>query len=658
MFKNAEDINKAFFEELKSSLNIKSDKDLRDKIIKYSELLDMVSESIAEPLKELLNIASPIIFSIALPFFYPYLEKLPELLIMIICLGIYFFIKIPYPLIKTFIEWRNKYSEEKSLLEVKEELSKAIEQSNKKFIFMIDDVDRLDRKEILALFKLIKLNADFPHFIYLLAFDDTVVAKLISDSNINGQDYIKKIVQISLNLPKIREKQLRAYLFSVLEAGVTEINKEYSVFFRDNTYEMKDFAGVLNVVLQNFLTNIRDAKRLSNSFTFNLRQTFYHGETEVYLPDFLAIEAIRLFNPQCYRFIRNNKDKFVIPENSFLESKIKTSDNIKNEFSAYLDEMALSKAQLRLLCETFPYFKACLENGNGYQAYYKKSKTYKGRIYKSESFDKYFLFSNIDEDEIKEYEKKEFFAVSEKQPCELGAFLSNYITNGRMQALLSSIEMVLEEGREWHISDFKEAVKVLFKSYEKDPKTGRIIEDGSAFIFLIKYLLQNKDKDVIFEILKEAFSDAKDLSLPIAFYTNAVKNLYFNTDLSQEQKDKLKKLLADKLCNYSLADLLDMKDFTQIFISFKAFGVEDRRKVILEEVWNDNNLFVRFLNMYIGRVYSVEDGFSFYFDNKYLKEYLDIAKVKERMDTIKNNEPDIVKENERLFSAFYKSEGR
>lgn len=225
-----------------------------------------------------------------------------------------------------------------------------------------------------------------------------------------------------------------------------------------------------------------------------------------------------------------------------------------------------------------------------------------------------------------------------------------------VKALLASVKRVLENGGEWQVGDLKDTVKALFESYEKDPNTGGILEDGSAFIFLIDNLLQNKGKNIIFEVLEKAFANAKDLSMPIYFYNRAIQKFYFNKDLSQEQKDKLKKLLANRLCGYSLADLLDMKDFRRIFTSFNALGLEDRRKVILEEIWRNNSLFVRFLNTFIGAVYSMTEGKSFYFDRNSLKNYLDIDRVKERMDFIKDNEPNIVKENEELFSYFYKPE--
>ena len=46
---------------------------------------------------------------------------------------------------------------------------------------MIDDIDRLDRTETQAIFKLVKLSASFNHTSYVLAFDDEIVAAAIGE---------------------------------------------------------------------------------------------------------------------------------------------------------------------------------------------------------------------------------------------------------------------------------------------------------------------------------------------------------------------------------------------------------------------------------------------------------------------------------------------
>jgi predicted KAP-like P-loop ATPase len=51
-----------------------------------------------------------------------------------------------------------------------------LEAAKKRVLIVIDDVDRLENTEIQALFKLIKLTADFRYTTYILAFDKDIVA--------------------------------------------------------------------------------------------------------------------------------------------------------------------------------------------------------------------------------------------------------------------------------------------------------------------------------------------------------------------------------------------------------------------------------------------------------------------------------------------------
>lgn len=64
-----------------------------------------------------------------------------------------------------------------SPIERKRELSRNIVDSKKHLVILIDDVDRLDKEETHALFKLIKQTADFDNTIFIVAMDKNVVAK-------------------------------------------------------------------------------------------------------------------------------------------------------------------------------------------------------------------------------------------------------------------------------------------------------------------------------------------------------------------------------------------------------------------------------------------------------------------------------------------------
>src|SRR5690606_5601059 len=69
---------------------------------------------------------------------------------------------------------------------LKHRVNDFLKESNKKVVVIIDDIDRLDKQELFALFKLIKLTGDFTNTYYILSFDDEMVASSIGDRFAEG----------------------------------------------------------------------------------------------------------------------------------------------------------------------------------------------------------------------------------------------------------------------------------------------------------------------------------------------------------------------------------------------------------------------------------------------------------------------------------------
>jgi predicted KAP-like P-loop ATPase len=59
---------------------------------------------------------------------------------------------------------------------LKGRLDKLIKESKKKLVIFVDDIDRMDRAQVHAVFKLIKACGDFLYTTYILAFDDKAIA--------------------------------------------------------------------------------------------------------------------------------------------------------------------------------------------------------------------------------------------------------------------------------------------------------------------------------------------------------------------------------------------------------------------------------------------------------------------------------------------------
>lgn len=83
-------------------------------------------------------------------------------------------------------------------------------QIKKKLLIIIDDIDRLQRDEILAIFKLVRLHAKFKNTIFILAFDPRVVHTRLGEDYLD--DFIAKIIQNPISLPAIEQNSMDEFL--------------------------------------------------------------------------------------------------------------------------------------------------------------------------------------------------------------------------------------------------------------------------------------------------------------------------------------------------------------------------------------------------------------------------------------------------------------
>ena len=66
-----------------------------------------------------------------------------------------------------------------SIEERKAHVESILQEERKQIVIVMDDIDRLERDEVHAVFRLIKLTGNFPFITYLLAFDQERVAAAI-----------------------------------------------------------------------------------------------------------------------------------------------------------------------------------------------------------------------------------------------------------------------------------------------------------------------------------------------------------------------------------------------------------------------------------------------------------------------------------------------
>ncbi|MDR2038583.1 MAG: KAP family NTPase [Bacteroidales bacterium] len=399
--------------------------------------------------------------------------------------------------------------------ELKNRLNEIIIDSKKKLVIFIDDIDRLDKDEIYSVFRLVKLTADFTNTTYILSFDEQVVSKSIADrfgdgDTESGRNFLEKIIQVPLNLPKAQPEALRDYCFELINGIFETIQLDLP---KD---EGRRFVSLFTTHLLNKFETPRMVVRYSNILSFSI--PMLAGEAN--FVDLMMMEALKIIYPQIYKFVKENPEYFIGDyENALGESDEDKKNVLKEEINKLCNEFheKEKKSIIELLQELFPLLKKVYQNI--YFPYRTPTDWYKNkRIASQEYFNRYFSYSVI-KGEISDVSFEQFISnlplMSEKEIAKEVKELTQNSSAGNFIYKLRNIE----DEFNWDIT--KKLVSVLILNTDLFPNNlqNHFFESkspkGQLAIFI--FLLIKKHN-----VIKEQLSFSKEIvhkasSLEFAF---------------------------------------------------------------------------------------------------------------------------------------------
>ena len=189
----------------------------------------------------------------------------------------------------------------KSISEVKTEIAEDLRKLKAPILVVLDDLDRLTPQEVLEVFQLIKANADFPNLVYLILCERAIVEGSIEKAlSVSGRDYLEKIVQVAFDVPMIDVARVHKVLFQRLDSllSAEAISPRFS---------QKRWAAVYLSGLNSYFVTLRDVNRFISTLAFQFSSLSIGGAFEVNPVDLIALEAIRLFEPDVYVALQSSK---------------------------------------------------------------------------------------------------------------------------------------------------------------------------------------------------------------------------------------------------------------------------------------------------------------------------------------------------------------
>ncbi|MFN7329274.1 MAG: P-loop NTPase fold protein, partial [Bacteroidota bacterium] len=288
---------------------------------------------------------------------------------------------------------------ETTVVQLKKEIDSLLIKEKVQSVIFLDDIDRLTPVEMLEIFQLIRLNANFSNTVFIISFDKEVVSTAIENQySLDGEKYLEKIIQVDYSLPDILPERIESLFFETLNSMLAKYEIEFKTSELNYPWAYKG--------LQNFFKNVREINRFFNAIKFRLPAI--HGNIDIH--DFLIIEAIRIFDHESYVLIK-----------TFYKDSVKfgSDSHAKEELSRINNGRSVS------------LYALLFENN------YRKKRTSQYEISNAQFFDRYFSLS-ISSKDVREEDFQHYLNLEKDGTDYLGIL----IETGRIEFLLRRLSVV------------------------------------------------------------------------------------------------------------------------------------------------------------------------------------------------------------------------
>ncbi len=461
-------------------------------------------------------------------------------------------------------------------------------------VVMVDDLDRLRQQEIRDVVALVRLNADLPNLVFVLAYDRARVEQALAEEEGEGRSYLEKIVQVVHDVPEARTVDVKSALVDAF-AEVTDVAAETGPYDPDRVGE------VLNEVVFPLVGTLRGVKRYANAPPVTLRTV---GD-EVALADVLALEAIRLFMPEVYSGLSAFAEALTTPSDAYIVSSYKDRD--KKVVEDLLESTGGRRDLIDKMCELlFPAGLALVEN-NHYDTR-EDDKAGRERRVANWRFLRFFLDKRLPQEAVPARKVQEVFEAF-GDPDKLTALLAEEDLEG-----LDRLMLRLQEYEDaFQPREVLQAIPVISDRHARlMSEAGRTIDFGADVSYggLMRRMLDKvEDPEQLTYQLKTILPRIDSLSARLELVS--IVGHRPNTGekrVSQEDADWFEGYMVTALENASKEDLAKEYALTRLLIRARQHD-EERGDRLIARLAEDDGIFLAALLSYYNRSNTgVEDG--------------------------------------------------
>ena len=422
-----------------------------------------------------------------------------------------------------------------------------------------------------------------------------------------GEEYLEKIVQVPLVLPYISKNDLDKIFINRLNIIINIPDEEY-----DNSYFSEIY---YNGLAENF-ENLRDIERYMNVFSLGINL----AREELNINDYIVITLIKVFEPDLYEYIKNNKEYF--SGTKFDEFLNKDKKEILTELERIYEKLKkLEKRKIKRLMEVvFPKLEVTTYD-EGFIDIWGKTRRIATPVY----FESYFRL-DFPEDEIKKSEIKKFREFSTEEDL-----IKIFNINNKKRIRL--LELLIEEIEE--ISDKKAIIllKFIFSiadelKYEGPKGIFSFMENPQYKVTRIFYKIISNTNRNRYKIMEELFKYNKSSFQLLFSILDKLNNSFLKRNLEAEYGIGEGELI--NLRNIAVARILKESEkstkiepkLLNILYTMKSLEQEKEAKKVFKNYLKNKDLLIDFVKEFIS-TRTTEISYSIKESTYLLKDYID-----------------------------------
>lgn len=197
-------------------------------------------------------------------------------------------------------------SSDASLEDAKKRAEDVIASMPRQVVVLIDDLDRLEGAELMAVLRLVRITANFRNLIFVVTYDKTYVSQTLAKVNIvNGEEFLKKIFPLEVCLPAYESYVLSNHLYEELRQC---LNGRVPV----ERLRLAVYNGTANHGMSYYLPTFRDVKRFVNQLSLNINSFVRSDQlSEINIEDFFYLELLHYYDFSAYQYIQNYPQKLL-----------------------------------------------------------------------------------------------------------------------------------------------------------------------------------------------------------------------------------------------------------------------------------------------------------------------------------------------------------